>query len=113
LQTAGKVAVEKAAREVTPADPADEVGDLDPETLAELQQLARSRPRSGREAAAKASAIRTLERLTRGNRQIPPCPLDWHPHAGTKWEKLDKWHLERHPEVRQRWWENLWREGRV
>jgi hypothetical protein len=98
---------------MTPTDPAHDNRDLDLETLAELRRLARSRPRSGREAAAKASAIRTLERLTRGNRQIPPCPSDWHPHAGTKWEKLDKWHLERHPEVRQRWWENLWREGGV
>ena len=40
--------------------------DLDPETLAELRRLARSRPRSGREAVAKASALRTLERLRRG-----------------------------------------------
>jgi hypothetical protein len=38
-------------------------GDLDPETVGELRRLARSRPRSGREAAAKASALRTLERL--------------------------------------------------
>jgi hypothetical protein len=30
--------------------------DLDPETVAELRRLARSRPRSGREAVAKASA---------------------------------------------------------
>jgi hypothetical protein len=37
--------------------------DLDPATVAELRRLARSRPRSGREAVAKASALRTLERL--------------------------------------------------
>ena len=35
---------------------------LDPVTLEELRRLARSRPRSGRESVAKASAIRTLER---------------------------------------------------
>ena len=48
----------------TPNDPAGNVGrDPDPETVAELRRLARSRPRSGREAVAKASALRTLERL--------------------------------------------------
>ena len=48
--------------------------DLDPETVAELRRLARSRPRSGRQAAAKASALRTLERLNRGKRRVPPMP---------------------------------------
>jgi hypothetical protein len=42
--------------------------DLDPEAIAELRRLARSRPRSGREAVAKASALRTLEQLRRGKR---------------------------------------------
>ena len=37
-----------------------EGSDLDPEALAELRRLARSRPRSGREAVAKASALRTF-----------------------------------------------------
>jgi len=48
-------------------------GDLDPETVAELRRVARSRPRSGREALAKVSAIRTLERLSRQDRR-PPAP---------------------------------------
>jgi len=51
---------------MTPTDPARDNGDLDPATVAELRRLARSRPGSGREAVAKASAIRTLERLSRG-----------------------------------------------
>ena len=53
----------------------DGKGGLDPETVAELRRLARSRPRSGREAPAKASALRTLERLNRGKRQVPPMPV--------------------------------------
>jgi hypothetical protein len=37
-------------------------GDLDAAAIAELRRLARTRPRSGREAVAKASSLRTLER---------------------------------------------------
>ena len=59
--------------------PDDGNGDLDSEAVAELRRLARSRPRSGREAAAKASALRTLERLRRGKRQVPPMPEGWYP----------------------------------
>ena len=55
-------------------------GDLDPQGVAELRRLARSRPRSGREAVAKASALRTLERLNRAKRQVPPMPEGWYPH---------------------------------
>jgi hypothetical protein len=78
-------------------------GEIDPVTLAELQRLARSHPRSGREAQAKASAIRTLERLARdGHGQaFPPCPPYWHPMPGTAWEQLDRGD---DPETRQRWW---------
>jgi hypothetical protein len=49
---------------------------MDPATLDELRRLARARPRSGRQSVAKASAIRTLERLAReGRRQpVPPMP---------------------------------------
>jgi hypothetical protein len=36
-------------------------GEIDPVTLEQLERLARSHPRSGREAQAKASALRTLE----------------------------------------------------
>jgi hypothetical protein len=86
-------------------------GDIDSATLEELQRLARSRPRSGRQAAAKASALRTLERLARGGRRpaLPPCPAGWHPQAGTEWEELDRVYLEEHPEVRQRMWEQCHR----
>src|SRR5215208_3840523 len=50
-------------------------GKIDPITLEQLEQLARSHPRSGREAQAKASALRTLERLARDGRrsELPPC----------------------------------------
>jgi hypothetical protein len=80
-------------------------GVIDPATLEELQRLARSRPRSGRAAVAKASAIRTLERLARRGRvALPPCPPDWHP-GPPEFEELDRVHLEEHPKVRQRMWE--------
>jgi hypothetical protein len=84
--------------------------ELEPETLAELQRLARSEPKSGREAAAKASALRTLERMKRGRKVPPPMPEGWHPNPGTMWEKLDE---SDSPEDRQHWWENLWLDGRV
>ena len=83
-------------------------GFFDGATLAELQRLARSRPRSGRQAAAKASALRTLERLNRRGRvALPPCPPDWYPPNQAQFEELDRLHLEEHPEVRQRMWE-IW-----
>ena len=79
---------------------------IDATTLEELQRLARSRPRSGRQAAAKASALRTLERLARAGHRtaLPPCPADWHP-GPPEFEELDCAYLEEHPEVRQRMWE--------
>jgi hypothetical protein len=82
-------------------------GAIDPETLAELQRLARSRPTSGRASVAKASAIRTLERLARGGTRVAslPCPPGWHPSPGTAWEELDHVYLAEHPDVRQRMWE--------
>ena len=83
-------------------------GPIDPATLAELRRLAQSRPRSGRAAVAKASAIRTLERLARGNHgaALLPCPPDWHP-GPPEFEELDRVDLAEHPEVRERWWRNL------
>jgi hypothetical protein len=88
-------------------------GEIDPVTLEQLEQLARSRPRSGRESVAKASAIRTLERLARDGRRpgLPPCPAGWYPPDLTEagFEELDRVFLEQHPEVRQRMWEQ-WHE---
>jgi hypothetical protein len=87
-------------------------GEIDRVTLEQLQRLARSNPRSGREAQAKASAIRTLERMARDGRRpgLPPCPPGWYPPdlAEAGFEELDRFHLEAHPEVRQRMWER-WR----
>jgi hypothetical protein len=84
-------------------------GEIDPVILEQLQRLARSNPRSGREAQAKASAIRTLERLARDGRRprLPPCPPGWYPPelAEAGFEELDRAHLQEHPEVRQRMWE--------
>ena len=59
---------EENSKEMTSANDRDSNGgsDLDPETVAELRRLARLRPWSGREAVAKASALRTLERSRRG-----------------------------------------------
>ena len=67
-------------------------GDLDPQSIAEMRRLARSRPTSGRAAAAKASAIRTLERLGRERRrqEVPPMPEGWYPHEpGDPFYELD------------------------
>jgi len=80
---------------------------VDPDTLAELHRLARSRPRSGRGQTAKLGAIRTLERLGREGKTTLPMPDGWHPQPGTEWEELDRVHFERHPEARERWWRNL------
>ena len=91
-------------------------GDLDPEAVAELQRLARSRPRSGREAVAKATAIRTLERLSRERRRqpIPPMPEGWYPHQPDHpFYELDWVFLHEHPHILERHWEMAWREGRV
>jgi hypothetical protein len=81
-------------------------GLIDAATLAELQRLAQSHPQSGRQAQAKASALRTLERLNRRGRvALPPCPPDWYPPDQAQFEELDRVDLEEHPEVRQRMWE--------
>ena len=84
-------------------------GEIDPVTLEQLERLAGSRPRSGREAQAQASAIRTLERLARDGRRpgLPPCRPDWYPPDQAEFEELDRVDLEEHPEVRQRMWE-IW-----
>lgn len=88
--------------------------DLDPETVAELRRLARSQPKSGREAAAKASALRTLERLRRGKDRVPPMPESWYPHEpGDPFYELDWAFLHEHPEILRRRWELAWRERRV
>jgi hypothetical protein len=88
--------------------------DLDPEAVAELRRLARSRPKSGREAVAKASALRTLERLKRGKRQVPRMPKGWYPHEpGDPFYQLDWVFLHEHPAILERHREMAWREGRV
>jgi hypothetical protein len=60
-------------RETAKMSPDD---DLD----ADLRELARSKPRSGRAAQAKASALRTIERLGRPQQEVPPMPEGWYPH---------------------------------
>jgi hypothetical protein len=88
--------------------------DPDPETVAELRRLARSRPRSGREAAAKARALRTLERLRREKDRVPPMPEGWYPHEPDHpFYELDWEFLHEHPEILRRHWETAWRESRV
>jgi hypothetical protein len=96
------------------SDPSN--GDFDPQSIAELRRLARSRPRSGRAAAAKASAIRTLERLgpERRRQEVPPMPEGWYPHEpGDPFYELDWVFLHEHPEILRRQWEAAWREGRA
>jgi hypothetical protein len=92
--------------------PAD---DLD----AELRELASSKPRSGRGAQAKASALRTVERLERARRlervrqEAPPMPEGWYPHdPGDPFYEVDLYLHER-PDMLQRHWELAWREGWV
>jgi hypothetical protein len=64
-------------------------GVMDAATYEELQRLARSSPRSGREAQAKASAIRTLERMSRqGRTLLPSCPPDCYPPDQIDWDRL-------------------------
>ena len=97
---------------MTPTDPAHDNGDVDPQTVAELRRLARSRPGSGREAVAKASAIRTLERLGRERRRrvVPPMPEGWYPHEpGDPFFELDRVFLAEHAEALQCHWELAWR----
>lgn len=89
---------------------------LDFATLEELRRLARSRPRSGRQSVAKASAIRTLERLARKRRRqpMPPMPEGWYPHAPDHpFYELDWVFLHEHRAILQRHWELAWREGRL
>ena len=99
---------DKKRPHMTEPDPQTGNGFIDTATLGELQRLARSRPKSGRQAQAKASALRTLERLNRRGRvALPPCPEGWYPPNQAEFEELDRIHLEEHPEVRQRMWE-IW-----
>jgi hypothetical protein len=84
----------------TPTDLTSTGPVLDPATLEELRRLARSRPRSGRQWVAKASAIRTLERLARERRRqpMPPMPDGWCPHVpGDPFYELDWVFLHEHP----------------
>ncbi len=64
-------------------------GEIDPVTFDELERLARSHPKSGRET-------------------FPPCPPGWYPpdQAEAGFEELDRAYLDEYPEVRQRMWEN-------
>ena len=107
-------ALKKKLKRNDTTDPAHENGGVDPETVAELRRLARSRPRSGRQAVAKASALRTLERLNRRKRQVPPMPEGWYPHEpGHPFYELDWVFLHEHPEILKWHWEATSREGRV
>jgi hypothetical protein len=80
---------------------------LDPLTFGELRRLVRSRPRSGRQSIAKASATRTLERLAREG-PAPTCAADArgrYPHEpGDPFFELDWVFLHEHPAILQRHW---------
>ena len=89
----GRMTSNSADRQVAPCKENDEISDpIRPQRPPDEHRpghgsghargaapLARSRPRSGRQSIAKASAIRTLERLAReGRRQpLPPMPEGW------------------------------------
>ena len=81
---------------------------------ADLRELARSNPRSGRAAQAKASALRTIERLERPQQEVPPMPEGWYPQEpGDAFYELDWVFLHEHPACLRRHWERAWREGRA
>ena len=93
-----------------------EAGWLERRTVNDTDDTAYFRPRSGRQSVAKASAIRTLERLARNGRRqpIPPMPDGWYPHEpdhpsyGLNWVFLHE-----HPEILRHHWELAWRARRV
>ena len=63
---------------------------------------------------AKASAIRTLERLARERRKQPMPPGGRYSHEpGDLFYELDWEFLHEHPHILERHWERAWREGRV
>jgi hypothetical protein len=112
-----------------PRAPQQRPGYIDAATLAELQRLARSRPRSGRQSAAKASAIRTLERLERSRRgpiSNDPAVLrlfdgdrdpddrvrrdDWHPDPDSGFFELELCDTVKR---RRTWYRSLVKLGRV
>lgn len=78
----------------------------------ELERVAHSDPESGREAMAKVTALRTLERLDQPPRKEPPPPPDdWHPQPGSVMEELDRADPNATPEMRRRWFKTLWELG--
>ena len=101
---------------MTPSSNGDFDGGFDAQSVAELRSLARSRPTSGRAGVAKASAIRTLERLGRERRRrdVPPMPESWYPHEpGDPFYELDRVFLAERPEALQCHWELACHPGRV
>ena len=73
----------------------------------------RGRGRAARRLA-KASALRTLERLRREKHRVPPMPEGWYPHEPDHpFYDLDWVFLHEHPHILRRHWESAWREGRV
>jgi hypothetical protein len=84
--------------------------DHDKRVQRELERVAHSEPRSGREALAKVTALRTLNRRNdrRRRKEPPACPPDWHPHPGSVLAELDEPYFEEHPDARQRLFDALW-----
>lgn len=66
--------------------------------LRELERLAAKPARSGREALAKASALRQLQRLKRERDKVPPMPEGWHP--GPARVRPQRYHEIENPEDR-------------
>jgi hypothetical protein len=88
-------------------------GHMGLEAVAELRRLARSQPKSGHEAMAKDSAIRTLERMSRGRRRrrCRQCRrAGIRMTLGIRTTSLIGC-LHEHPQILQRHWEAAWREG--
>ena len=87
-------------------------GEIDPVTFERAGAACSFAPRSGREAQAKASAIRTLERLNREggrrSRRVRRAGIRPTRRRSRSWTGPI---LEEHPEVRQRMWEN-WCRGK-
>ena len=84
-------------------------GEIDPVTLEQLEELARSRPRFG--AGGAGEGVGDPDAGTVGSEWTPAevasVPPGWYLPNQAAFEELDRAHLEEHPEVRQRMWE-IW-----
>ena len=111
IEKAKNPEIRKCPDPETPETPGGTHADKD-RVREELERVAHSDPESGREAMAKVTALRTLERLDQPPRKEPPPPPDdCHPQPGSVMEELDRADPNATPEMRRRWFKTLWELG--